>query len=171
VTDHRSKEQPRCLSVAEVGDAFFVDGSWRDVYVLKTGTAEWDTMLRWLEQEYGDAVRYSFEGLHGPIPASSSEIFASRESGSPWLEVDLEGLILKCHFFSSEEIEFDLDPKEVNDFRFRALQHFMRSLGTLLGKSVLVTQENRQMSPVLVYITEINRIVTIGRVDREEWES
>jgi hypothetical protein len=59
-------------------------------------------------------------------------------------------MIINCHFFTEQEIELDLDPREVNsEERLNSLFRFMKVLGKHLGKEVILTLEN---SPHLVLL-------------------
>lgn len=156
------------LSLKDVADAFVLDGSWRDLYVLDTRAADWNSMLAWLRLEYASASRFTFEDQVGSLPATIEEILTLRESGSPLLSVSLSGLAIRCHFFCDLEIEFDLDPREINEARFVALQQFMQGLGTLLKRSVLLTPENDQKNPLLVYLLEVDQVLYVSRCEQDK---
>jgi hypothetical protein len=72
--------------------------------------------------------------------------------------------VLNCHFFGVDEIEFDLDPREIGDSdQFERLVGFMRLLGELTGKVVLLTPENFKERPILRYSPDTRQIVWIPR--------
>ena len=57
---------------------------------------------------------------------------------------------LKCHFFDDEEIEFDLDPREVKGpTELRDLSDFMRLLADRTGKTATLTHENTKSAIIL----------------------
>ena len=50
---------------------------------------------------------------------------------------------VNCHFFVEDEIEFDLDPREVTGpNQVEAIVGFMTLLGDVTGKAVTLTMEN-----------------------------
>ena len=149
-------------------EVFQWDGSLRDIYVLGTDGRDWQQLLDFLRAEWPKAV-FEVNGAETPIPRHAAEIFArkktgrcllgidhaaeifsNREMGRCLLRIDLGGLQLICHFFTVEEIEFDLDPREMRgEAEFSRLLGFMQSISRLLGKPVLLTPENEQERPLL----------------------
>ena len=54
--------------------------------------------------------------------------------------------------FNDFEIEFDIDPREVNEeTRFLRLIEFIRRVGNLLKKDVILSPENLPKYPILKY--------------------
>jgi hypothetical protein len=69
------------------------------------------------------------------------------------LALDVAGVQVNCHFFTAEEIELDLDPREVVDEEsFQAVTALLLELGRLLGKRSILTYENSQDALVLEYV-------------------
>ena len=57
--------------------------------------------------------------------------------------VDLSGVLLNCHFFCLDQIEFDIAPSEVTDeAKFHGIVDFMHDLSNVLEKTVVLTSEN-----------------------------
>ena len=68
------------------------------------------------------------------------------------LSVNVGGVLLNTHFFSLEEIEFDLDPQEVDsEERFGSLLSFLAGCGRATGKTAIVTCENLPQKVILRY--------------------
>jgi hypothetical protein len=68
------------------------------------------------------------------------------------LTFDVGGVHINCHFFGHEELEFDLDPREVKDARSLAeVLGFMRQVGVALELPVRLTPENTRERPFLEY--------------------
>ena len=66
------------------------------------------------------------------------------------LSVQTAGIVLNCHFFNVTELEFDLDPREVNGpEEFNALITFMHLLADVCGKPAVLTEENWPAAPIL----------------------
>lgn len=57
-----------------------------------------------------------------------------------------------CHFFTPDEIEFDIDPRAIDSqAQCERLVDFIRALGQAVGKAVLLTPENAPEYPYLRY--------------------
>jgi hypothetical protein len=94
------------LAWKAVQSEFLFDGSWRDIYVLGTDMAGWQQMLDGLRSANYD-LRYFRGNNPTEVPARAEDAF-DREY-RPLLSVQFCGMLANCHFFSSEEIEFDID--------------------------------------------------------------
>jgi hypothetical protein len=152
-----------------IRDAFVADGSWRDIYICNTLATDWDSMLNWLRDAYTSQIAFTFDNERSPLPVDFASIQKLRETGSASLDVDLQGLHLKCHFFGEQEIEFDLDPSEMNEMRWIALKKFMRQMGRLLIRSVLLTPENYQRYPLILYFHDIDRFLHVSHEDTDKY--
>src|SRR5262245_17378518 len=132
-----------------VAPDFEPDGSLRDIYVQSATLADWDLTLQVILRDYAPAT-FTRDGELAAVPVSANDVFAERDSAALTLKFDVAGIELACHFFSPEEIEFDLLPKQVNSHeRFAALQGFLRSLATTLGKTVILTPQSMAHLPIL----------------------
>lgn len=71
---------------------------------------------------------------------------ALQESAPTILKIDVnERVRLHCHFFVSEEIELDLDPKEIaNEEDFIKLLGFLEWLGRSVSKELIITNEGAE---------------------------
>ena len=133
------------MTLAEHADAFYVDGSLRDLYVLNTTLEHWQRMLDYVR---GAGLVAGFErGTRtAQLPQRISDIFAEKDDPdheSLLLRLNVGGLWVNCHFFQDDEIEFDLDPREVTDEqRYEALMGFMVDLGRATGRRVVMTPES-----------------------------
>ena len=74
----------------------------------------------------------------------------SRQRATPSLSVDLAGVRLGCYFFTPSVIEFDFDPRDVTtDEQAAAVLAFMRRLGEVLAKPVVLAHESRPDDPIV----------------------
>jgi hypothetical protein len=145
-----------------VRDVFAFDGSWRDVYVLGTDVAAWQRTL--------DALRAAGYDLsyfrdHQPVqlPADVTEVFPLPDESSRMLSVRFGGILANCHFFTTEAIRFDVDPREVTGpDQLNALFGFMRCLATAVSKEAVLTDEG---CPQGVYFRVPPGSAGIERVD------
>ncbi|MDQ2904160.1 MAG: hypothetical protein ABI456_25340 [Ktedonobacteraceae bacterium] len=124
--------------------AFSVDGSFRDIYVFETDKQDWQKLLTFLH-----SGAYAFEFAVGnqpmPLPESIETIFAIGIEHSTVVHIDKEHLALNCFFFSEEQIDFDLDPRDFQGDtagqQISRLLVFLRTIGQLLNKPIVLTPE------------------------------
>lgn len=61
------------------------------------------------------------------------------------MSIDIGQIIVNNHFFCESEIEFDIDPRDINDeTKLTKVCDFMRQIGNFLKKGVILTEENGQ---------------------------
>ena len=111
----------------------------------------WQQLLSALR--VGDySLRYSADGVQSPLPQQTEAAFARREEANVCLTIVVGSLNINCHFFTPQQIEFDIDPQEVNSAEaFTALLGFMRFVGKKLGRRVALTPENFETMTLLAY--------------------
>ena len=130
-----------------VRDEFAFDGSWRDIYVLRTEMADWQKLLDAIRAA-GYTLSYFRNDQPVEMPADASQSFPLPDEFDRRLSVWFAGLQANCHFFTTEDIEFDIDPREVQgQQQLDALFGFMRCLADAVGKETVLTAEN---SPEIV---------------------
>ncbi len=63
---------------------------------------------------------------------------------------------INCHFFGDNEIEFDLDPREVTGpAQIDAVSGFMKLLAQTTGKMAILTYENAKEEIILSVTPEL----------------
>ena len=71
------------------------------------------------------------------------------EMQSKWLKIDFNGINIHCYFFLPDQIEFDIDPKEINSIKeFEIIEKFMISISRTLKYQVTLTGENSPEFPL-----------------------
>ena len=78
------------------------------------------------------------------------------------LYVPLGHTTLNCHFFTEEEIEFDLDPREMNASLLDPLLEFLEMLGSTTGKRIILTVENSPENTIFEFDPLEGRVVWKG---------
>ncbi|CAN5518693.1 hypothetical protein BH18ACI3_BH18ACI3_03320 [soil metagenome] len=137
---------------------FEFDGSWRDIYVLNTTISHWQLLIDFLRS---DIYEYSctIDGEKAELPSFAKEIFGADFEFKPLLHLTVGSAILNCHFFTDEEIEFDLDPREIQSERqAEQIFVFMRQIGELLDKEVILTPENLQDVPIFKFLSSNEQV-------------
>ncbi len=130
---------------------FAWDGSWRDIYVTPASLDDWKAIFPLLRSQPG--VEFIREPSTGGIPKSLDASFFSESR--PTLSFRVDGVLVVFHFFTPEEIECDLDPREVTgQASLDALLLFMRQLGDATRKRTVLTPENCSGYPIISYDPE-----------------
>jgi hypothetical protein len=143
----------------QIKSDFDWDGSWRDIYVLGTTIADWQTLLDTIRHRY-TPLSFSRFGESCELPERAEEV--PWEARGAFLSFAVGGVQLNCHFFRSDEIEFDLDPRQVSGAReVNGLVEFMSCLGRRLGKAVVLTLENTQEAVILRYLPDRDDVVWV----------
>jgi hypothetical protein len=129
---------------------FTPDGALRDIYIHDTTIEHWQALLELLRSTY--EPEYLIDGEPRPLPASAGEIFAIHNQASTTLRFRVGGITIISHFFTTDEIEFDIDPIEIRSQEsLDALLSFLRRIGDTLGTEAVITWENEHTRPFLTY--------------------
>jgi hypothetical protein len=144
------------LRLADCKEAFEWDGSLLDIYIHDTTLNDWQNFIDLIRE---GAHEFSFSTGHNPssLPDNVQEVFDHEETSL--LSISIVGMIINCHFFTIEEIELDIDPREVvSEENFRDLTSFISSLGQALAKQVMITPENLPSKPLFLFVHETNEV-------------
>jgi hypothetical protein len=142
----------------DVRGEFAFDGSWRDIYILNATLSDWQRMLDGLRAS-GFDLGYQLDGQPAEFPSSAESAFALVEEHSQLLSVRFAGILANCHFFTPNEIEFDIDPREITgQERLDSLLGFMQFLTDCVGKEVVLSSENCPESVIIRVRTAEPRI-------------
>jgi hypothetical protein len=137
------------MNWSEYKREFSWDGSWRDIYVLNTKIDDWQDFINLLRNS-----EFPVDGLPDDLPS----IFSDAEI-RPLLTINVGGVTLNCHFFRTEEIELDLDPREVTEVeKANELFRFMEAIGCALRKPVRMTPENLKDRPIFEFWPETGKV-------------
>src|SRR5438477_3005497 len=132
-------------------NTWYWDGSLRDICILGVAISHWQRVVDWLR---GDPypVEFYLDEQPAPLPHDILTVFERRNETDVFMKIDVERVIIHCHFFWHKEIEFDVDPRQVDsEQREQGIIDFMRALGKLLDKEVILTPENWHEDPFLRY--------------------
>jgi hypothetical protein len=130
-------------SSTRISKVFYCDGSYRDIYIRNTSLSDWQAFHEFIKNErlcieiFKDGARVEFDDL------SVEEIFKLTEQFAIRMCFYLDTLSVHCNFFTIEEIELDIDPKEVIDERiYNNVIEFLLKLSKAVNKEVVLTPEN-----------------------------
>ena len=132
------------------GRNFEPDGVLRDIYVRETSSEDWRSVFAMLGREY--ELEFYVDGVARPVPTGVEEVFTIRKIANPLLRFAVRNVVVCCHFFDFEEIEFDIDPRDVRSQEaLDSLLGFMRRVGDTVAKPVILTYENDREHPFISY--------------------
>jgi hypothetical protein len=135
--------------------AFEVDGSLRDVYVLDTTIDDWRAVIEHFESgPYG--VRFTNPNLKPPIAPQIGQLVGAETR--PSMFVDVGEVLLACHLFKVDQIRLEMDPRDISESNVRPLLELMADLGDLTGRTVVLTPENMPDVPYYRYAPENGRL-------------
>lgn len=121
---------------------FEPDGALRDICIRNTTIADWQAVIDVLTTHV-PALEYRMAGEAVDPPADISKLFRRQPDDLGFdLYVPMGMATLNCHFFTEDEVEFDLDPREMKPEFLATLVDFLRLLGEATTKPVLLTMEN-----------------------------
>ena len=124
-------------------DVFHQDGSLRDIYIRGTTLVDWQRFLDFVRTQSGWTASFRWDDQERPMPADASDIFEERRHASPLLSLSLQGIVVNCHFFMPDEIELDVDPRQIaQQDDAERVYAFLAQAGKHLRKEVTLTEEN-----------------------------
>jgi hypothetical protein len=133
---------------SDVRFEFEPDGSWRDVYVFETTRGEWQALLDWV-LTIDPSPRFTVDSEPAPLPPSVDWMFEHREEIAPSLHFVHRGVDYGLHFFQDDEIELDIDPREIRERNWSDFIATLSDVSRLLKRDVLVTPENLPQVAIL----------------------
>lgn len=116
-------------------------------YIVRFGVNGEDTNPNQIDKEY--VIEY----LHDE----------SGKMESKSVSIDIDHITMNCHFFMPDQIEFDIDPTEINSIEdFEKIENFMVEVSKLLENQVTLTAENSPKFPLIKidFNNQINRVLT-----------
>ena len=116
------------------------DGALCDILVFDATETDWQRVIDAL-RNWTPLPIYKRNGQVLPLPDQVSNLLADPEGGH-LLAVTANGVTFNCHFFDRDQIEFDIDPREVTDTgKAEVVSAFMALLGETTGKMVFLNEE------------------------------
>jgi hypothetical protein len=142
----------------EIALHFEPDGFLRDIYVPDSSIEDWQAIWTFLTGD-PDRLTFSVDGVPTVPPRTVAEVFAAGQDHSVLVSYALGNQVLNCHFFDEAEIEFDIDPRQVDgQDAADELTGFMTTIGRLISKPVILTQENDQAAMIARFDPETGSV-------------
>jgi hypothetical protein len=144
---------------SQIAPDFEADGSLRDVYILGTSLEDWSSV--WAALLAGsNSVSFTVDGEPRTPPLDVAEAFFLRRNHTVCASYVLGRQRLNCHFFIEEEVEFDLDPRDVDGpAEADRLAQFITTLGRATSKEVRLTPENEPDAIIAHYGPDTEQVV------------
>jgi hypothetical protein len=127
------------------------DGSWRDIYITPASLDDWRAIFPFLRVQ--PEIEFLRESGADRVPEAIDPSFFSESH--PTLRFRLGGVLVVFHFFTPDEIECDIDPRDVTgQTSLDVVLAFMQQLGDLTHKRAVLTPENVSDQPIISYDPE-----------------
>lgn len=148
---------------------FEPDGALIDMYVQEISLVDWRKVISLINKKY--KVKYNGADKIDENFAIKYLTDATGEMESKSASIHLGEIQLNCHFFLENQIEFDINPTEINSIKdFGIIEAFMIAISTKLDNQVILTSENNPKFPLVKIDSNrgINRIFT-EKEAKEYW--
>ena len=137
----------------EIKWIFKVDGSLRDIYVQDVSIAEWEKLIDLLNNKYWVTSSIAGEEPSNRIDKEYAIKYLTENNGemnAVATTIHIDNLKINCHFFLAEQIELDVDPKEVTTIEdIERIQDFMEDISKCLDRQVTLTAEDDPVFPLI----------------------
>lgn len=140
---------------------FESDGFLRDIYVQDISLQDWKLLIKYLNKSH----KLIFDDLD-KIDSNYVLTFLIDNNGemdAKSVAINLDGIFVNCHFFIADQIEFDINPNDINSLKdYLKIEAFMKNISELLSNQVTLTGENSPKIPLIKIdvIKQINKAVT-----------
>lgn len=138
----------------EINWIFEPDGALRDIYVENVTIEDWKVLMDYLNLNH--VIKYGPTGENQIINKIDKKYLIQMlndETGKmegKTVSIIIDSIIINNHFFSVDEIEFDIDPREINSFEnYIKVINFMNLISQILGKPLILTGENQKEFPLI----------------------
>lgn len=142
---------------------FEPDGALRDIYVENVSIEDWKILINFLNDNH--VIKFGITGENKIINKIDKQYITqllvdeTSEMECRTASIIIDKIIINTHFFYDKEIEFDIDPKEIDSANaFEKLVNFMNEISKILNRKVILTGENQVNFP-LVEIDFRNKIL------------
>ncbi|RWY46249.1 hypothetical protein [Mucilaginibacter gilvus] len=124
---------------------YYCDGSFRDITIRNTTKEDWKLWADVVNKTY----KTSFSEGGSDIQTGKIDIYRVYDYWDGKTDTCLDAtifignIVVKTYFFTDEEIENDITPKEINTIDDHInLMQYLSTISTALNKRVVLTPEN-----------------------------
>lgn len=157
----------------EIKWIFEPDGSLRDIYVEKVTIEDWKILIEFLNDNYsikfGPTAENNFENKINSAYVTELLNGESKEMECRTASILIDQIIINTHFFYSEQIEFDVDPREINNsLDYDKIINFMFEISKNLNKQVILAGENQIELPLIKVDFTTNSVEALTKKEVEK---
>lgn len=157
----------------EIKWIFEPDGTLRDIYVENVDIEDWKNLIDYLNANH--ILKYG--------PSDENQIINKIDkhyliqlltdvTGKLELKtvaIIIDDIIINTHFFTVDEIEFDIEPEEINSVdNYEKVLSFMNEISRILNKQLILTGENQIKFPLVTVEFSKNLIKALTKKDAEK---
>ncbi|PXY46085.1 hypothetical protein [Flavobacterium hydrophilum] len=157
----------------EIKWIFEPDGTLRDIYVENVDIEDWKILIDHLNANH--IVKYG--------PSDDNQIINKIDknyliqlltdvTGKLELKtvaIIIDDIIINTHFFTINEIEFDIEPEEISSVEdYEKVLSFMNEISQVLNKQLILTGENQIQFPLVRIEFSKNLIEALTKKDAEK---
>ena len=123
-------------------DIYYSDGSLRDIYVLDSTIEDWKKWIGFINENYQVKFKYfdnqGNKKIESKINFDEVSKYWNNYENSISAEFLVGEVLLKCYFFSIDEIENDFFPEEVKTIeQHNLIIEYLKSISKILNKEVI----------------------------------
>jgi hypothetical protein len=133
---------------------FELDGTLRDIYIQEVSIIDWEKLIDLLNKRY--SLKYFLsddENYQTEIDKENVIKSLNDETGNfdiQMASIQIGEIQINCHFFLPDQIEFDLDPKEISSIEdCNKVMEYMEDISQTLSTQVTLTGENSPKFPLI----------------------
>lgn len=160
------RAMPPSITLDEIHAASESDAMLWDIYALATTAAEWRAFVAaalaspWpTKLRIGDAPTRDVDAAVHAMEDDAMQ----RDGLRPFLRLGPPGAALHCYFFGCDEIELDVDRREIVPENFDDLLRFLRLLGDTVDRNVVVADEGSPTYGIFAYRPELRGFQMLRR--------
>ncbi len=157
----------------EIKWIFEPDGTLRDIYVENVDIEDWKILIDYLNTNH--IVKYGPSDDNQIINKINKEYLIqllTDVTGKLELKtvtIIIDNIIINTHFFTVDEIEFDIEPEEINSVEdYEKVLSFMNKISRVLNKQLILTGENQIQFPLVTVEFSKNLIKALTKKDPEK---
>lgn len=123
---------------------YFEDGTLRDIYVFGVTRGDWADWVDIVNANYEVAFAVGDEAPRPRIDFEAvKDYWTGRSENSLLATVKLGKVLVNCHFFTPDDFESDLDPREFTGPEDHArLVEYLQQLAAIFDRKVLLSEED-----------------------------
>ena len=151
-------------------EIYIWDGSWRDIYIADTTKDDWSKWVDFVNSNY------KVDWFNGKTNQDEDkvdfriilELWNGNDDLRSTAKIFIDQIQINSHFFTDQEIESDIDPREFNSIDdHNKLITFMNGLSKCLSRRVMLTPENQH--EIILLTVDTDNVIISGNINPGAW--